>query len=151
VRLHMCDGVDVVLVQQYYGWLPVDSTNPHWGFAIPGADVDTWVDHLKEWGVPSAMVFREDDQVAIGVPTRVELHFLDPDAIRLSWSHGITRGTIGRGRGSTIPGSFRTTIAIGPRSPSGIYWVISYSGEATGSSMVGHALASRSQVGGPTR
>jgi catechol 2,3-dioxygenase-like lactoylglutathione lyase family enzyme len=79
VRLHMCDGVDVVLVQQYYGWLPVDSTNPHWGFAIPGADVDTWVDHLKEWGVPSAMVFREDDQVAIGVPTRVELHFLDPD------------------------------------------------------------------------
>jgi hypothetical protein len=25
------------------------------------------------------MVFREDDQAAMGVPTRVELHFLDPD------------------------------------------------------------------------
>jgi len=75
----MCDGVDVVLVRQYYGWLPVDSTNPHWGFAIPGADVDMWVEHLKEWEVPSAMVFREDDQEAMGVPTRVEVHFLDPD------------------------------------------------------------------------
>jgi len=79
IRMHMCDGVDVVLVQQWYGWLPVDSTNPHWGFAIPGADVDMWVEHLKEWEVPSAMVFRDDDQEAMGVPTRVEVHFLDPD------------------------------------------------------------------------
>jgi catechol 2,3-dioxygenase-like lactoylglutathione lyase family enzyme len=79
IRVRMCDDVDVVLVQQYYGWNPVDSTNPHWGFEIPGADVDMWVDHLKEWQVPSALVFRDDDQEEIGVPTRVELHFLDPD------------------------------------------------------------------------
>lgn len=79
IRVHMCDGVDVVLVQQWYGWLPVDSSNPHWGFAIPGADVDMWIDHLKEWQVPSALVFRDDDREEIGVPTRVELHFLDPD------------------------------------------------------------------------
>ena len=79
IRVHMCDGVDVVLVQQWYGWQPIDSTNPHWGFAIPGADVDTWVDHLTEWEVPSAMVFRDADQVPMGVPTRVELHFIDPD------------------------------------------------------------------------
>jgi catechol 2,3-dioxygenase-like lactoylglutathione lyase family enzyme len=79
VRVRMCNGVDVVLVQQWYGWLPVDSTNPHWGFTIPGADIDTWVEHLKEWQVPSALVFREDDLEKIGVPTRAELHFLDPD------------------------------------------------------------------------
>ncbi len=71
--------MDLVLVQQHYGWNPVDSTNPHWGFAIPGADVDAWVEHLAEWRVPSALVFRDADQEALGVPTRVELHFLDPD------------------------------------------------------------------------
>jgi catechol 2,3-dioxygenase-like lactoylglutathione lyase family enzyme len=79
LRVRMCDGVDVVLVQQHFGWQPVDSTNPHWGFAIPGTDLDTWVEHLKEWEVPSAVVFRDDDQEAIGTPTRAELHFLDPD------------------------------------------------------------------------
>jgi catechol 2,3-dioxygenase-like lactoylglutathione lyase family enzyme len=78
-RVHVCDGADVVLVQQFFGWLPVDSTNPHWGFAIAGADLDTWVEHLSDWGVPSAVVFREADQVAIGLPTRAEVHFLDPD------------------------------------------------------------------------
>jgi len=79
VRLQMCSGVEVVLVEQGYGWLPIDSTNPHWGFAIPGADVDTWVEHLEEWRVPSALVFRDHYVVENGVPTRVELHFLDPD------------------------------------------------------------------------
>jgi len=79
VRLQMCSGVEVVLVEQGYGWLPIDSTNPHWGFAIPGADVDTWVKHLEEWRVPSALVVRDHYVVENGVPTRVELHFLDPD------------------------------------------------------------------------
>ena len=79
IRVQMCSGVDVVLVQQAYGWLPVDSSNPHWGFEIPGAELDQWVEHLKEWQVPSAVVFRDDDQEGPGVPTRAELHFLDPD------------------------------------------------------------------------
>ncbi len=83
VRVRICEGVDVVLVRQYYGWNPVDSTNPHWGFAIPGAEVDAWVEHLKEWEVPHALLFSEADQEAMGVPTRVELHFLDPDGNQL--------------------------------------------------------------------
>src|ERR1043166_210687 len=62
VRVRMCNGLDLVLVQQYYGWLPIDSTNPHWGFAIAGSDVDTWLEHLTEWEVPHALLFREDDQ-----------------------------------------------------------------------------------------
>jgi len=78
LRVHMCGGVDVVLVKQPYGWPPIDSPNPHLGFAIPGADVDTWVEHLDAWGVPSALVFREDYVTEIGTPTRVELHFTDP-------------------------------------------------------------------------
>src|SRR5581483_9216058 len=89
-RVHMCDGVDIVLVQQFYGWNAVDSTNPHWGFGIAAADVDAWVGHLEEWEVPCALLFREADQEAMGVPTRVELHFLDPDGNQLelvSWDY----------------------------------------------------------------
>ena len=77
--VHVCPGVDVVLVKQPYGWLPADSPNPHWGFTIGGADVDTWVEHLNAWAIPNALVFREGDITEIGKPTRVELHFLDPD------------------------------------------------------------------------
>src|SRR5438270_919233 len=65
-RIRLCNGVDVMLVQQFYGWLPVDSSNPHWGFAIAGADVDQWVEHLTEWRVPSALLFREADQEEMG-------------------------------------------------------------------------------------
>jgi len=83
VRVQMCPGVEVVLVEQGYGWLPIDSTNPHWGFEIPGADMDTWVEHLEEWRVPSAIVFRDNDIVELGQPTRAELHFLDPDGNQL--------------------------------------------------------------------
>ncbi|HEY3117676.1 MAG TPA: VOC family protein [Chloroflexota bacterium] len=79
VRISACSGVDLVLVQQPYGWQPVDSSNPHWGFEIPSAELDQWVEHLKEWQVPSAVVIRDADQEALGVPTRAELHFLDPD------------------------------------------------------------------------
>lgn len=79
LRVRLCEGVDVVLVQQQYGWLPVDASNPHWGFGISGADVDTWIQHLNEWQVPSALVIRERDWEALGVPTRAELHFVDPD------------------------------------------------------------------------
>lgn len=83
IGVQVCPGVEVVLVEQGYGWLPIDSTNPHWGFAIPGADVDTWVEHLRDWGVPSAVVFRDNDLVELGTPTRAELHFLDPDGNQL--------------------------------------------------------------------
>ena len=83
VRMQMCTGVQVVLVEQGFGWLPVDSTNPHWGFAIPGADLDTWVEHLSAWHVPSAVVFRDADITELGKPTRAELHFLDPDGNQL--------------------------------------------------------------------
>jgi catechol 2,3-dioxygenase-like lactoylglutathione lyase family enzyme len=79
VRVHMCPGVDVVLVEQRYGWQPIDTPNPHWGFAVPAADVDSWIEHLADWGIPSALVFREADITELGTPTRVELHFLDPD------------------------------------------------------------------------
>jgi hypothetical protein len=78
-RVRLTNDVDVTLVQQFFGWQPIDSTNPHWGFAIPGADVDTWIEHLKEWQIPSALVIRDDDREAMGVPTRAELHFTDPD------------------------------------------------------------------------
>jgi catechol 2,3-dioxygenase-like lactoylglutathione lyase family enzyme len=83
VRVRVCDDVDLVLVQQFYGWNPVDSTNPHWGFAIAGAEVDSWLEHLNDWAVPHALLFREADQEAMGVPTRAELHFLDPDGNQL--------------------------------------------------------------------
>jgi catechol 2,3-dioxygenase-like lactoylglutathione lyase family enzyme len=78
-RVRMCPAVDIVLVEQRYGWQPIDTPNPHWGFAIPAADVDPWIEHLEDWGVPSALVFREADVTDLGQPTRVELHFLDPD------------------------------------------------------------------------
>jgi catechol 2,3-dioxygenase-like lactoylglutathione lyase family enzyme len=111
LRVHMCDGVDVVLVRQYYGWLPVDSTNPHWGFAIPGADLDTWVDHLREWQIPSAVVFRDDDQEAIGVPTRAELHFLDPDGNQIelvAWDYPMNdRAWRGQYDSWTLPYNYR--------------------------------------------
>ena len=80
LRVNVCPNVDVVLVQQRFGWQSVDTPNPHWGFGISGAEVDTWVEHLAEWGVPSATVFREDYIVEIGKPTRVEVHFTDPDS-----------------------------------------------------------------------
>src|SRR5581483_12286954 len=64
---------------QSFGWNAADTANPHWGFTIPGADVDQWIVHLTEWGVPSGMVFRDTHNAPIGTPTRVELHFLDPD------------------------------------------------------------------------
>lgn len=79
VRVQLCPGVEIALVKQGFGWLPIDSTNPHWAFAIPGAEVDTWVQHLNEWSVPTALVFRENYVGQVGKPTRVELHFLDPD------------------------------------------------------------------------
>ncbi len=78
-RVQVCPGVDIVLVQQRFGWQPIDTPNPHWGFAIPGADVDTWKDHLNAWGVPCVVLFREDYIVELGKPTRVEMHFVDPD------------------------------------------------------------------------
>ncbi|MEA2642853.1 MAG: hypothetical protein QOF51_4247 [Chloroflexota bacterium] len=79
VHAQLCPGVELALVKQAFGWQPIDTSNPHVAFEIPGADVDRWVAHLAAWGVPSALVFREDYVVEIGVPTRVELHFLDPD------------------------------------------------------------------------
>lgn len=78
-RLQACPDVVLSLVEQPYGWLPMDSSNPHWAFAIPGADVDRWVEHLGAWGVPTALVFRDDYVAEPGTPTRVEVHFLDPD------------------------------------------------------------------------
>src|SRR5438093_7044604 len=78
IRVRLCPKVDVVLVQQRYGWLPADSPNPHWAFTIPDAEVDRWVAHFDAWKVPSALVFREDYIVELGMPTRVELHVLDP-------------------------------------------------------------------------
>ena len=83
VRVRVCPGIELALVQQDYGWLPIDSSNPHWAFEIPGSDVEAWVEHLAEWGVPSALVFREDYVVENGLPTRVELHFLDPDGTQI--------------------------------------------------------------------
>lgn len=74
----MSPGVEIVLVEQGHGWNAIDSTNPHWAFAIAGADLDTWVEHLKEWGVPSALQFR-DPAAETGGPSCVELHFADPD------------------------------------------------------------------------
>jgi catechol 2,3-dioxygenase-like lactoylglutathione lyase family enzyme len=79
VRVHMCPAVDVVLVEQRYGWQPIDTPNPHWGWAVTAADVDGWIEHLADWGIPSALVFRAGDTKELGTPTRVELHFLDPD------------------------------------------------------------------------
>ena len=79
-RIQVCPGVTISLVQQPYGWLPVDVSNPHWAFEIAPGEVDDWVRHLESWGVPSALVVREGYVVEEGEPTRVELHFLDPDA-----------------------------------------------------------------------
>jgi catechol 2,3-dioxygenase-like lactoylglutathione lyase family enzyme len=79
LRVRLTPDVDVTLVQQYFGWMPIDTTNPHWGFTIPGVDVDVWIEHLKAWQIPSALVIREGDLEAAGVPTRAELHFIDPD------------------------------------------------------------------------
>ena len=78
-RVQVCPGVTLSLVQQRYGWLPVDVSNPHWAFEIAPGEVDDWVRHLESWGVPSALVVREGYVVEEGEPTRVELHFLDPD------------------------------------------------------------------------
>ena len=78
-RVQVCPGVTMSLVQQRYGWLPVDVSNPHWAFEIAPGEVDDWVRHLESWGVPSALVVREGYVVEEGQPTRVELHFLDPD------------------------------------------------------------------------
>jgi catechol 2,3-dioxygenase-like lactoylglutathione lyase family enzyme len=92
-RVRLTNDVDVTLVQQFFGWQPIDSTNPHWGFAIPGADVDTWIEHLEEWQIPSALVIRADDQEAMGVPTRAELHFTDPDGNQIelvAWDYPMT-------------------------------------------------------------
>jgi len=100
VRLRLCPGVDVCLVEQSYGWNPPDTANPHWGFAIPGADVGSWIDHLTEWGVPSALVFRDNHTAEIGAPTRAELHFLDPDGNQLelvAWDYPMN-DTAWRGR-----------------------------------------------------
>jgi len=83
VHVRLCDGLEVALVQQDFGWLPIDSSNPHWAFEILGDDVNHWVEHLAAWGIPSALVFREDYVVEMGVPTRVELHFLDPDGTQI--------------------------------------------------------------------
>lgn len=79
IRLQACPGVQVSLAEQNHGWQPIDTSNPHWAFEIPGAEAEEWVRHLAAWGVPSALVFRDDYVVDPGVPTRVELHFLDPD------------------------------------------------------------------------
>ena len=78
-RIRVCPGVTIALVQQRHGWLPVDVSNPHWAFEIAPGEVDDWVRHLESWGVPSALVVREGYVVEEGEPTRVELHFLDPD------------------------------------------------------------------------
>lgn len=84
IRMRLAPGVDVCLVEQRFGWNPPDTANPHWGFAIPGGDVNTWMEHLTEWGVPNALVFRDTHSAhEAGDPTRVELHFLDPDGNQL--------------------------------------------------------------------
>ena len=79
VRVEMSPGVAIVLVEQGHGWNAIDSTNPHWAFAIAGAELDTWVEHLTEWGVPSALQFRDPAAAEAGGPSCVELHFVDPD------------------------------------------------------------------------
>ena len=83
IRVRLASHVDVCLVEQRYGWNPPDTANPHWGFAIPGADVDTWIDHLADWAVPSAQVVRGSDPQEPGETTRVEVHFFDPDGNHL--------------------------------------------------------------------
>ncbi len=84
-RVQVCPGVTISLVKQRYGWLPVDVSNPHWAFEIAPGEVDEWVRHLESWGVPSALVVREGYAVEEGKPTRVELHFLDPDGTQIEF------------------------------------------------------------------
>lgn len=79
VRVEMSPGVEMVLAEQGHGWNAIDSTNPHWAFAIAGSDVDTWVQHLNEWCIPNAYVFRDPAAAEAGGPSCVELHFVDPD------------------------------------------------------------------------
>ena len=93
LRVSACPGVKLALVRQEYGWLPVDSTNPHWGFAISAVDVERWLEHFAQWNIPCALIVRRDHVVPMGVPTRVELHLLDPDGNQLefvSWGYPLS-------------------------------------------------------------
>ncbi len=93
LRVSACPGVKLALVQQEYGWLPPDTSNPHWGFAISAADVETWLEHFAQWNIPCALIVRREYVVPMGVPTRVELHVLDPDGNQIelvAWDYPLS-------------------------------------------------------------
>lgn len=83
LRVQLCPGIQLSLVQQDHGFIPVDGAHPHYAFTVEGAEVDTWIQHLDEWGVPNALVCRHFPRVENGTPTTIELYFFDPDGNHL--------------------------------------------------------------------
>ena len=83
LRVQLCPGIELSLVQQDHGFLPIDGAHPHYAFTVPGSEVDQWIDHLDEWGVPSALVCRHFPRVEEGQPCTIELYFFDPDGNHL--------------------------------------------------------------------
>ena len=62
VHVKLCEGIDISLFQQQFGWLAVDSSHPHQAFDVPGADIDRWIEHFDNWGVPYKLVCRMREQ-----------------------------------------------------------------------------------------
>jgi catechol 2,3-dioxygenase-like lactoylglutathione lyase family enzyme len=83
VHIKLCDGIDISLFQQNYGWLAVDSSHPHQAFDVPGADIDRWIEHFEGWGIPYKLVCRMRERPPVGTPVKVELYFFDPDGNHL--------------------------------------------------------------------
>lgn len=83
LRVQLCDGIELSLVEQSWGFVPVDGAHPHYAFTVQGGEVDTWMEHFDEWGVPYALVCRTFPRAEDGSPVSIELYFFDPDGNHL--------------------------------------------------------------------
>ncbi|MBM2810935.1 MAG: Glutathione transferase [Chloroflexi bacterium] len=83
IRVQLCEGIELSLVQQNHGFIPIDGSHPHYAFTVSGADVESWMDHFDEWGVPYALVCRDFPRAENGAPVRIEMYFFDPDGNHL--------------------------------------------------------------------